>query len=77
MAIEMIDFDKLEQEQAEAKAKEKAVAVSDMSEKSMADVSLKDVHFKLNTEQTYEQQAKDVVNANNKDEPRLKWLGFL
>ena len=57
--IEMTNFDELEKEQKQ----EKAVAVSDMSEKSMADVSLKDVHFKLNTEQTYEQQAKDVVNA--------------
>ena len=55
----MTNFDELEKEQKQ----EKAVAVSDMSEKSMADVSLKDVHFKLNTEQTYEQQAKDVVNA--------------
>lgn len=57
--VEMTNFDELEKEQKQ----EKAVAVSDMSEKSMADVSLKDVHFKLNTEQTYEQQAKDVVNA--------------
>ena len=57
--VEMTNFDELEKEQKQ----EKVVAVSDMSEKSMADVSLKDVHFKLNTEQTYEQQAKDVVNA--------------
>jgi hypothetical protein len=64
MAIEMIDFDKLEQEQAEAKAKEKAIqSVAQTSDKSIADVSLKDVKFRLNTNQTYEEQAKDVVNV--------------
>ena len=65
MAIEMIDFDKMEREQAEAeaKAKEKAVQVADTTDKPIADVSLKDVKFKLNTNQTYEEQAKDVVNA--------------
>lgn len=61
MAIEMIDFDKLEREQAEAK--EKAIQVADTTDKPIADVSLKDVKFKLNTNQTYEEQAKDVVNA--------------
>lgn len=63
--IEIVDFDKIEEEQEKTKQEQepKAVAVSDMSEKSMADVSLNDVHFKLNTDQTYEQQAKDVVNA--------------
>lgn len=65
MAIEMIDFDKMEQEQAEAeaKAKEKAIQVADTTDKPIADVSLKDVKFRLNTNQTYEEQAKDVVNA--------------
>lgn len=64
MAIEMIDFDKLEQEQAEAKAKEKTIqSVVQTSDKSIADVSLKDVKFKLDSNQTYEQQAKDVVNV--------------
>lgn len=64
MAIEMIDFDKLEQEQAEAKAKEKTIqSVAQTSDKSIADVSLKDVKFRLNTNQTYEEQAKDVVNV--------------
>lgn len=64
MAIEMIDFDKLEQEQAEAKAKEKAIqSAAQTSDKSIADVSLKDVKFRLNTNQTYEEQAKDVVNV--------------
>ena len=63
MAIEMIDFDKLEQEQAEAKAQEKAMQVADTTDKPIADVSLKDVKFKLNTDQSYEAQAKDVVNA--------------
>ena len=63
MAIEMIDFDKLEREQAEAKAQEKAMQVADTTDKPIADVSLKDVKFKLNTDQSYEAQAKDVVNA--------------
>lgn len=63
MTIEMIDFDKLEQEQTEAKAKEKAIQVADTTDKPIADVSLKDVKFKLNTNQTYEEQAKDVVNV--------------
>lgn len=67
MAIEMIDFDKMEREQAEAeaeaKAKEKAIQVADTTDKPIADVSLKDVKFRLNTNQTYEEQAKDVVNA--------------
>lgn len=57
--IEMTNFDELEKEQKQ----EKAVAVSDMSDKSIADVSLKDVKFKLDSNQTYEQQAKDVVNV--------------
>lgn len=61
--IEFVNFDKVEEEQTEKQEQEKAVAISDMSEKSIADVSLSDIHFKLNTEQTYEQQAKDVVNA--------------
>lgn len=63
MSIEMIDFDKLEREQAEAKAQEKAIQVADTTDKPIADVSLKDVKFKLNTDQSYEAQAKDVVNA--------------
>ena len=65
MAIEMIDFDKMEREQAEAeaKAKEKAVQVADTTDKPIADVSLKDVKFKLNTNQTYEEQAEDVVSV--------------
>ena len=67
MAIEMIDFDKMEREQAEAeaeaKAKEKAIQVADTTDKPIADVSLKDVKFRLNTNQAYEEQAKAVVNA--------------
>lgn len=63
MAIDMIDFDKLEREQAEAKAQEKAIQVADTTDKPIADVSLKDVKFRLNTDQSYEAQAKDVVNA--------------
>ena len=34
-----------------------------MTDKSIADVSLSDIHFKLDTTQSYEEQAKDVVNA--------------
>lgn len=57
--IEMTDFDKLKKEQEQ----EKAVQVANTTDKSIADVSLKDVKFKLDSNQTYEQQAKDVVNA--------------
>lgn len=63
--IEFVNFDKVEEEKAEKQEQEKAVAVTDtVVEKSMADISLKDVHFKLNTDKTYEEQAKDVVNAS-------------
>lgn len=62
---ELIDFDELkkEQEQKTEQEQEKAVALTDMTDKSIADVSLSDIHFKLNTTQSYEEQAKDVVNA--------------
>ncbi len=55
--LELTDFDELQQEQGERKE------LSSTSEKSIADVTLSDVHFKLNTDKTYEEQAKDVVNA--------------
>ena len=58
--IEMINFDEPEKEQKQEKAIQSAAQTSD---KSIADVSLKDVKFKLDSNQTYEQQAKDVVNA--------------
>ena len=58
--IEMTNFDELEKEQKQEKAIQSAAQTSD---KSIADVSLKDVKFKLDSNQTYEQQAKDVVNA--------------
>lgn len=63
--IEVIDFDELKkkQEQKAEQEQEKAVALTDMTDKSIADVSLSDIHFKLNTNQTYEEQAKDVVNV--------------
>ena len=63
--IEVIDFDELKkkQEQKAEQEQEKAVALTDMTDKSIADVSLSDIHFKLNTTQSYEEQAKDVVNA--------------
>lgn len=59
--IELTNFDELEKEQEQNQ--EKSVQVANTTEKSIADVTLKDVHFKLNTEQTYEDQAKDAVNA--------------
>lgn len=58
--IEMTNFDELEKEQKLEKAIQ---SVAQTSDKSIADVSLKDVKFKLDSNQTYEQQAKDVVNA--------------
>lgn len=61
--IELTDFDELKKEQDEKREQEKAVALADMTDKSIADVSLSDIHFKLNTTQSYEEQAKDVVNA--------------
>ena len=58
--IEMTNFDELEKEQKQEKAIQSAVQTSD---KSIADVSLKDVKFRLNTNQSYEEQAKDAANA--------------
>ena len=58
--IEMTNFDELEKEQKQEKTIQ---SVAQTSDKSIADVSLKDVKFKLDSNQTYEQQAKDVVNA--------------
>lgn len=59
--IEMTNFDELEKEQEQKQ--ETAVQVANTTEKSIADVTLKDVHFKLNTDKTYEEQAEDVVGA--------------
>jgi hypothetical protein len=59
--IELTNFDELEKEQEQEQ--EKAVQVANTTEKSIADVTLKDVHFKLNTDKTYEEQAEDVVGA--------------
>ena len=61
--IELTDFDELKKEQEDKQEQENAVALTNMMDKSIADVSLSDVHFKLNTTQSYEEQAKDVVNA--------------
>ena len=58
--IEMTNFDELEKEQKQENAIQSAVQTSD---KSIADVSLKDVKFRLNTNQSYEEQAKDAANA--------------
>lgn len=58
--IEMTNFDELEKEQKQEKAIQSAAQTSD---KSIADVSLKDVKFRLNTNQSYEEQAKDAANA--------------
>lgn len=59
--IELTNFDELEKEQEQKQ--ETAVQVADTTEKSIADVTLKDVHFKLNTDKTYEEQAEDVVGV--------------
>lgn len=63
--IEVIDFDELKkkQEQKTEQEPEKAVALTNMTDKSIADVSLSDIRFKLDTTQSYEEQAKDAVNA--------------
>lgn len=63
--IEVIDFDELKkkQEQKAEQEQEKAVALTNMTDKSIADVSLSDIRFKLDTTQSYEEQAKDAVNA--------------
>ena len=63
--VDMIDFDKMEQEQEQKTEQEpkKAAALTNMTDKSIADVSLSDIHFKLDTTKSYEEQAKDVVNA--------------
>lgn len=61
--VELTDFDELKKEQEDKQEQEKAVALTNMTDKSIADVSLSDIHFKLNTNQSYEEQAKDVVNA--------------
>lgn len=61
--VELTDFDELKKEQEEKQEQEKAVALPNMMDKSIADVSLSDIHFKLDTTQSYEDQAKDVVNA--------------
>lgn len=59
--IEFTNFDQLEEKQEQTQ--EKAVQVANTTEKSIADVTLKDVHFKLNTDKTYEEQAEDVVGV--------------
>lgn len=59
--VELTNFDELEKEQEQKQ--ETAVQVANTTEKSIADVTLKDVHFKLNTDKTYEEQAEDVVGA--------------
>ena len=59
--VELTNFDELEKEQEQKQ--ETAVQVANTTEKSIADVTLKDVHFKLNTDKTYEEQAEDVVGV--------------
>lgn len=59
--IEFTNFDELEEKQEQTQ--ETAIQVANTTEKSIADVTLKDVHFKLNTDKTYEEQAEDVVGA--------------
>ena len=57
--IEMTNFDEIEKEQEQ----KKALAVQSETEKSIADISLKDIHFKVDSDKSYEEQAKDVVGA--------------
>lgn len=59
--IELTNFDELEKEQEQKQ--ETAVQVANTTEKSISDVTLEDVHFKLNTDKTYEEQAEDVVGV--------------
>ena len=61
--VELTDFDELKKEQEDKQEREKAVALTNMTDKSIADVSLSDIRFKLDTTQSYEEQAKDAVNA--------------
>lgn len=61
--VELTDFDELKKEQEDKQEQEKAVALTNMTDKSIADVSLSDIRFKLDTTQSYEEQAKDAVNA--------------
>ena len=56
---EMTHFDEIEKEQEQ----KKALAVQSETEKSIADISLKDIHFKVDSDKSYEEQAKDVVGA--------------
>lgn len=58
--VEIVDFDKIEYNQEEQKT---ALVKSETTEKSIADVTLSDVHFKVDSNATYEEQAEDVVNA--------------
>ena len=57
--VEMTNFDEIEKEQEQ----KKALAVQSETEKSIADISLKDIHFKVDSDKSYEEQAKDVVGA--------------
>lgn len=61
--VELTDFDELKKEQEDKQEQEKAVELTNMTDKSIADVSLSDIRFKLDTTQSYEEQAKDAVNA--------------
>lgn len=61
--VELTDFDELKKEQEDKQEQEKAVSLTNMTDKSIADVSLSDIRFKLDTTQSYEEQAKDAVNA--------------
>ena len=58
--IELTDFDELEKAQ---ETKEVAVVKTETTEKSIADVTLRDVHYKVDSSLTYEEQTEDVVNA--------------
>lgn len=61
--VELTDFDELKKEQEDKQEQENAISLTNMTDKSIADVSLSDIRFKLDTTQSYEEQAKDAVNA--------------
>ena len=66
--IDMIDFDKLENNVDESECEKEtptgnAIVEQTFTDKSISDVTLRDVHFKVDGTKTYEEQTEDVVGA--------------
>lgn len=66
--IDMIDFDKIENKAEESECKEEtpttnAIVGHKFTEKSISDVSLSDVHYRVDGTKSYEEQTEDVVGA--------------